>query len=319
MATVLEQAISIGEESSWGRRVAPTRSYEATGDDWTRQVRVNAGGFVRSQQAALTTADRPVTVGAQGSINCAVLDNGMGLLFKHMLGSFAQPIPRGDLYRKVFKSDTNGPGGSYTVTVYRVYGSAGHGSRFWNRGCIPTGWTFDVAAGGPLNVTVSYDAAGVEIGPGSVAPAYADGDPFTWADCQVSIAGVVDQSFTQFTAAGRLGMRTATEATMGATKTRPRREAQADYMGSLTGIPDDLREYVRYELPDPFPIQLSASKLVGGSIRSVTLLFHACRYMDSRLRSHVNRPTGLSLPFKAFQPPGGDVVTLTVVDADSGW
>ena len=339
MASILDTAVSVAEEASWGVPVKPVRSFEAFGDDWVRQVRrVKAGGFVRSQQAALASSDRPVTIGAQGSITVPVLDEGMQLLFKHAVGDYgsgsslgvfnknAAPRSLGgspELFESDFRSNFDGPTGSYTVDVYRVL-TDGSGHVFRHRGCVATGWSFDCAVNAPALFGATYDAAGVDLAPHTVAPPYASQDAsfFGWDSPRIFSGGRALGTATSIRMECRHGMRTGTDPTISATKTRPRREQQAVYLGALEGVPADLRDYLQYESPDLFEVRSSfwprpASRAPQRPFFQVW--FRNCRYLDSRLRAHLGRLTSLSLPFQAFWVPPTPAAQIEYRGFTAGW
>ncbi len=304
MASALEQAIWIGEETAWASPAPPAAAYEADADKWAlNMARIAPSQTNPAIQAELADYDRPAIRSVTGDLDIAWMPyGGMDLPLKHLLGG------RRDIDDRTVEYHTTaaGPAGSYTVSVYRV-DFAGGGRVYRHLGCVPQSFTLDVSVGGPLRLAVRYEGLSAEITTGATAPPYPDGGAaYRWDECTVEADGSILGGVRSFTLAGRLGMRPIDAARPFDGAVRPVRSAPPAFIGQIQGLMADDHEWAKFVSGAVFPVVLRA---VRGDA-SVTVTMPACKYLDSRQRMHRGRLTAQDLPFKAYWRPPSDAVTI---------
>lgn len=330
MASVLEQAISVGVESTYGVGVTPTISYEAENENWRQLVAPsNQGGYTRDQRAPLTFSDRSLRIGAAGSIRMPVMTEGMVPLMDHLWDlkhpGTDRPEAGATRYRRAWRAGAGGPRGSLTVDVYRVYrGGAGVVWRY--PGCVATGFRLDVAAGELMTMAIDFDAAGESPTAGSVAPAYPDGLPWIWDDVRVQIGTpIVNDDTVTFDGVKSValqvdfGMRRPDDGRrLGVSgRARPRRLDLAKFGGSLEMVPSDIEDFLRWRSDRHFYLTVRADGTnAAGHRRQFLVGFPNAKYDDVRDRAHRGRMTTRRLPWRGYQGLSGDTSPIFVLMRD---
>lgn len=316
MATVLEQALSVGIETSWGQAVRPTRSYEVLDDQWRPIVnRVKAPLYVQGQSDSRTRltdtpdTDRVVVVGAEGSLGLPVRANGLPMLLRHSFGGY---VFSSGLRRHRFFPIVQGPSGSYTITMYRVLAD-GSGSRYYYAGCVPTDMSVSCAVGGFVRLGLTFDAAQEYIGSGSVAPAYqADGPMLTWETAAVSWSPVGNlEGVESFTFQGRTGLRRSPKPTLRRVKTRPRPIELAQYRATVVVVAYDVDAYIRLFRGTIGRLQFAVRDPLTGRT-AFRVVMPDAKLDSSRVRAHRGRLTTLELDFKIYESRSAPTVFIDV-------
>ena len=125
---------------------------------------------------------------------------------------------------------------------------------------------------------------------------------------------------TAFSFRAELGMRRPDDGRRlgSAVHRRPRRLELPSYGGVIEGIPADVAEYVLWEADDPFRLTLRGEATRNGVTRSWLLNGVSSKWREIRHRSHRNRMTTESLPFRMFQDARAiSPVRLIVVDGQA--
>jgi len=90
MSTILDQAVSLGVESTYGTSVAPTRSFEAQVDVATKKVEYLESKGMRAGIATVRSDRRTIIdMGGEGSLEADILNKGFGLLLRGMFSTSA--------------------------------------------------------------------------------------------------------------------------------------------------------------------------------------------------------------------------------------
>lgn len=150
--------IGFADESTYGTYATPARFLEFNSESLKADVvhvesrGIGTGRWLKSGR------HKEYSKGANGSIELDVMTKGFGLLFEHMLGSYANTVVAGAERRGRSTPDANGKAGqSLTIQVGRP--DVGGTSRPFNyEGCKIVGWEFAAALDDPLRLTIDIDA-----------------------------------------------------------------------------------------------------------------------------------------------------------------
>ena len=236
--TVLNNSISIGKETAYGTKVATTRAYEATADDWSREVtQIETDGFRRYRDTLLKERIRHIDLGATGSIPHAFLTRGEGLLLRACLPGGSDTATARKFTLNSLPTTPAAPP-SYSVEVVRSMGSSMQGFQY--TGCVVTGWELSVEAGGEVMFTPTFDcqAEDKQATPTAVTGSgfYPGGEPYLWEDCKISLDGADVAYISSFSLSADLGFKTDRRfLQQDANKAQPVRASTPTYTGELVG------------------------------------------------------------------------------------
>lgn len=257
---ILDAALHVAQESTYGTAVTPTRSFEAKADSFKRaQDPLESIGFRAGMETVRSDRRRPVNMGGAASTEFDVLNKGFGMLLEAIVGTSTAPaqVAATSAYDSVHSTAAAAPGDSYTLQMVRPHTDGSTPQAFTHVGCKATGWTLSVAAGGLLTLSIDWDFQDVETTTATATAVYpASTDVFTWDQCTVQIdAGAVDVS--SFELSCDLGLNVDRRYLRGsALKREPMRAAVPTYTLSLEA---DYADETRYD------------EWVAGSIHAVTL------------------------------------------------
>ena len=163
MSTVLDNAILVGKETTYGTAVTLTRGYEAKSDTWVRkQEFLESKGMRTGAQAQRTGRSRAINMGGEGSIECDVLSNGFGLIAQATLGAVSGPtLVSGTAYKTTCTTTTDDPNDSWTIQALRA-DAAGTLRQFTHKGCVITEWGIKQDVGGLLMFDGKFDFQDVD-------------------------------------------------------------------------------------------------------------------------------------------------------------
>ena len=195
-STGLAAQLSIGEETTYGTAVPASRGYEFDSEAIKANVKKVYGKSLRTLRLQRSDRTRTYVQGAAGQVKMAVLTEGMGLLFKHMLGGVVSTQP--DVVNKptewlhsFTQSDTGLFGKSLTLQVGRpdVNGVV---LPFTYSGVKVTDWTLSTKVGEVLELDLTLDAKAEDTATALVAsPTYpASAELLTFIDGTVTVDGV---------------------------------------------------------------------------------------------------------------------------------
>ena len=323
MPSILDQRLGVAKEATYGTPIAATRHYEARSDDWQRAVeRIDSSGFRQGRQGQRGDRDTQIDMGASGSIECSILDRGMGLLLEDLLGGNTAPAAIGatGTSTAIFQTTSEGPTNSLTVEVVRALGSTLQAFQY--AGCVPTGFTFGCSQGESAMMTVQYDARSeAKLGTPTAGVYPASSAPFDWTDLSVSVDGTKTAVIQEVSVEGDLGMATDLHFLIGsALKDKPRRNAVPTVTGNLTGLPVDTTDYDRFVSADTFPLVIEFNN--GGAdatLRSFKIEVPHCRFTGSSPQSALDGLTSLDLPFMAVHVGSDPLLKITTISPDSSF
>ena len=86
MSSILDNAILVGKETTYGTPATLTRAFEAQADTWKReQDALESVGFRAGQQTLRSDRRKQINMGAAGAIELDALTSGLGLLLDGVL------------------------------------------------------------------------------------------------------------------------------------------------------------------------------------------------------------------------------------------
>lgn len=189
---ILDHQLMIGEESTYGVAVTPTRAYEFNSEGIEESFgRVESEALRTGQFVSRSDRWTPYFQGAAGSLQMDVLTKGFGVWLKHMLGGISSGTvgADGEYVHTATMADLFGK--SLTVQVNRPFNPSGTNQAFTYRGGKVTEWELSNSVEGNLVLDVGMDFQQVATDTALAAAAYPTAmDNFTWAGGEILIGGV---------------------------------------------------------------------------------------------------------------------------------
>ena len=110
MSSILDQACSVGVESTYGSpQLSTVRSFEIKSDTFARDVEyIQSVGLRRDMQTIRSDRDDTVSLGATGSLELDVQNKGLGMLLQHFLGAVSGPTQQGATVARPFRTGVEG-------------------------------------------------------------------------------------------------------------------------------------------------------------------------------------------------------------------
>jgi hypothetical protein len=245
MSSILDNALLVGKESTYGTAATLSRAYEGKSDSFKRaQEFLTSTGFRGGMHTQLATRSVPVNMGGEGSIEVDVQPTGFGLLFQSMLGATTGPTQQGATaaYKSTFTSSAAGPTDSWTVQMQRV-DAGGTVRSFTHLGSTMTGWKFSQETDGLLGVEFLFDFQDVVTSEAAGTPTYVNSLPYAWTQAAATWnATAID--LTKFDLEGSLGFNTERRFLRGsALKKKPVRASVPEFKGSAEMEFESLTHY----------------------------------------------------------------------------
>lgn len=321
MATVLDTAILVGNETNYGSAAPLTRAFEGHADDWKRESEyLGANGFRGGYQTHAYDRRAQIDMGGSGSLEVDVLNKGLGLLLKGWLGTTATAQQGGtSAYKHTFATDTAEASVSYTVQVQRS--DAGGSLRFFtHQGATITGWTLKNDVGGLLMANMSFDVEEVETSTASAAPAYpASAAPFAWTQGVASINSVATD-IKSFELTADLGLKTDRRYIKGSPKkSQPVRSKKPEFTGSVTVDFEDNTLYDLWVAGTIVPITLTytGSLIESSYYYEFKVTLPACQITGDAPQAQLEEFTQQTVPFKVLDNGTDDAITIEYTTTDT--
>lgn len=319
---VMDIALHVGVESTYGTPVAPTRSFEAKADAWKANYqRIDSVGMRAGYQALRSDRRVVVNMGGAGSLEVDVLNKGMGLLFQGLLGGAVAPTQQASTsaYLQTYTSTSDGPNKSYTIQQVRPKVTSGS-EEFTHHGCVATAWSLSQNVDGLLVLNISYDFEDVDTTTAAGTPTYpAATTPFHWAQCSATIDGDA-VSLRDFTFQADLGFKVDRRYLRGSSlKKQPVRAAVPGYSGTINVDFEDLTRYEEYVAGTVTPLVVTWT---GGEIESphnyeIELSLPAVEWTGESPTASMDDLAVQPLPFRALYNGTDPTVTLTYMSTDT--
>lgn len=187
---LLDHQFMLGEESTYGTAVTPTRTFEYNSEGIEDSFGRTEGDPLRTgTQVARSDRFTPYFSGAAGNVEFDVMSKGFGILLKHMLGGIATSGPADSSYtHTATMADLWGK--SLTVQVARPFNPSGTVQAFTYEGGKITEWTLSNSVEGNLVLECGFDFEQVSTATALASAAYpASMENFTWAGGAILIGG----------------------------------------------------------------------------------------------------------------------------------
>lgn len=253
---LLDAALHIGRETTYGTPAALTRSIEAMGDGHKRNPQfLQSKGRRAGMQALGSDRSRIVNMGAEGAIEVDMLTKGMGMLLRAAFGlSTNVQEGAGPAWLQTHSTTADGPKGeSLTVQLIRPPVTSASVPFTYHGGKVKS-WAIEQEDDLlKFKVDLDYEDEDTSTAAG-VATYVAGGTPFAWEDCVVTVAGTpVD--LKKLSIKGDNALDTDRRYLRGsALKKEPLRKGIPSYEGELTADFEDLTAYNRFVAGTVVPI-----------------------------------------------------------------
>ena len=324
--SILDAAILLGVESTYGTPATLTRAFEGKADTFKReQARLESVGFRADMQAL--RSDRVVTVnmGGSASLELDVLNKGFGLLLGGLLGTKAGPTQQAATaaYIQTYETSDSLPADSFTMQVIRPKLESGT-QQFTYHGGKATGWGLSQSNSGLLVLNVDFDFEDSDYSTAAGTPSYpSSASPFDWTQCTVTLdpdgtpetLDVIDLSFNADLAAktDRRYLRGS------ALKKEPVRNGMPSYDGEITIDFSGTDRYDEWTGQTIVDLELAWT---GANIEStydyeLKLRMQAVHWTEANPEVSLSDTPMQTLPFQALHDGSNAAVSLTYQSTDT--
>jgi hypothetical protein len=324
--SILDAAVMVGVESTYGTPATLTRAFEAQSDTFERaQSRIESVGFRADMQALRD--DRVVTVnmGAAGSIEMDFLNKGMGLLLGGALGTKAGPIQQAATaaYLQTYETSDSAPVDSFTIQTVRPTLESGS-QAFTYHGCKITGWNIAQSVDGLMVVGFDFDAEDSDHSTAAGTPSYpSDASPFSWDQCTVTLdpdGSPTTLDVLDFSMSADLALKTDRRYLRGsALKKEPVRGGMPSYTGSIDIDFTDTTRYDEWTAETVVDIEIAWT---GANIETtydeeVKIRMQACHWTGGNPKVSLSDTPRVTLPFAALHDGSNAAVSVTYQSTDT--
>ena len=317
MASILDAAVLVGRETTYGTPATLARAYEAHADTMKRkQEFMQSVGMRGGQQTDRSDRRTAVNMGGEGTVEVDFLTVGMGQLLQACFGTTGEAVEASTAYKQTHATATAEPGDSYTVQVQRP-DVGGTVRSFTYHGCVVTGWSFKQALNDHLKLEWQFDAEDVDTSTGAGTPSYPVGSPMHWVQCGVSWGGSAIH-VDEFNLSGSLGLKTDRHfLRQSALKKQPLRASTPTFDGSMKGEFEDLDVYADFVAGTEREL---VATWVGDEIAStgeyytLTLTMPAVQLSGDTPTVNLSNTPKQSMPFKVLHDPSaGAAITCEYI------
>ncbi|GGM78444.1 hypothetical protein GCM10012275_56330 [Longimycelium tulufanense] len=328
--SVLEGAILLGEETTYGTPATPTRGYEGKADSWKRQTEYQESqGFRPGMHTLRSDRRRPMHKGGEGEIELDLLTSGAGLLLASVFTTVtSKPLVPEEGKDPVateftFATDVRESPKALTVQVLRPRASGGTVA-FTHTGVVAKEFTLSQEVDQNLTFKAGFDFQDVLLTQPAGTPAYpAEAVPFAWSECQIALTGVTTTEFapSKFELNGDLGLKTDRyRLANGGRKTRPFRSQVPAYEGSLAVDFEDVALYEAYIKGSLLGLTATwiGALIAPGIHHLVKVELPTIQFSGESPEMSLDDLTQQPLPFKVLDAGDGTpAVRLTYVTTDT--
>lgn len=257
MSNVLDSAILVGLESTYGTPATLTRAYEGKADSFKRdQQPLESTGFRGGQQAKRSDRRTMINMGGVGELQFDIQNKGLGLLLQAMLGSISGPTQQAatTAYKSTAATTAADPDDSFTVQVQRP-DMGGTTRPFTHHGCVVTGWSITQELDGLAMVNLNFDFEDVDTSTAAGTPSYPSATtPFNWTHLVVSLDST-DTDVTSFSLDADLALKTDRRfLRASALKKQPCRNGIPTFTGQMAMEFEDLTVYNQFVAGTTVPL-----------------------------------------------------------------
>lgn len=323
MASILDVAILVGKESTYGTPATLTDAYEGKADTYKRvQEYIDSTGFRAGQETMRSDRRVVVNMGAEGSLEIDVLNKGFGLLLQALLGSITGPTQQAATaaYKSTAQSTAADPNDSFTVQIQRV-DVGGTQRDFTHHGGVITGWSISQDVGGLLVANMDFDFEDVDTVTAAGTPTYpTSASPFDWTQGSVTLDSV-STDIVSFELNADLALKTDRRflRTSGLKK-QPIRSGMPAFDGTITMEYEGNTEYDDFVAGNIIPI---VATWTGAEIENpynyeVVITMAACQYTGDSPEMFLDGDTPkITLPFKVLDDGTNPAVQIEYTSTDT--
>lgn len=324
--SILDAAILVGLESTYGTPASLTRAFEGKADSFKReQSRIESVGFRGDMHTLRSDRVTTVNMGGAGSIELDLMNKGMGLLLGGSLGTKAGPTQEAATaaYTQTFETDEEAAADSFTIQVQRPTLPTGV-QAFTHHGCKITGWQISQAVDALASINFDFDFEDVDTSTAAGTPTYvADTTPFDWTGCTVTIdpdgspvvLDVMDLSFS-----ADHSLKTDRRYLRGSElKKEPVRVGVPTYEGSMTVDFTNLDRYNEWVGQSDVDMELkwSGGLIEGAHDYELVIRVKAAQFTDGTPEVSLSDTPKQTLPFRAMHNGTDAAVTMTYKSTDT--
>jgi len=322
MPSILDNAILVGKETTYGTPAALTRGYEAKADTWKReQEALESVGFRAGMHALRSDRRKQITMGAAGEIELDALTNGLGLLLQGVFGSVSGPTQQSATPAWLSTFATTSAASDVSFTIQKlVTNNAGAQQAFTYHGAMVSEFSLTQDVGGLLVAKFAFDAEDEDRTTAAGTPTYpATGVPFDWTQAAVTVDSVaVDATAFSFNAS--MGLKTDRRFLRSSSlKRQPLRTAVPDYTGELSAEFANTTQYDRFVSGAVVPIVATWTGAVisGAFSQRIQLTLPAVQFDGDTPEASLDDMTMQPMPFKVLHNGSAPAVTLTYQSTDT--
>jgi hypothetical protein len=320
MASILDNAILVGKETTYGTAASLTRAYEGKADTWKRQQEfLSSVGFRGGMHTQLSTRSVPVNMGGEGTLEVDVNRTGFGLLFQSLLGGVTGPtVVTGTAYKSTFTSTAAGPNDSWTVQVQRV-DATGTVRNFTHVGSVITGWSLAQEVGGLLSATLNFDFADVVTNVSGGTPTYVNSLPYSWVQSSATWNGDPIH-LTSWNLEADLGLKTDRRFLRGsAVKKRPVRASVPTFEGTCEMEFDSMAQYDAFVAGTIAPLILTWTGpiITGSTPFELKVTMPAVQFQGDSPEVSLDEMPKQTLPYKVLYNGTDPAVTIEYQSTDT--
>lgn len=321
MASILDNAILVGKESTYGTAATLSRAYEGKVDSFKRsQEFLSSVGFRGGMQAQMSTRSVPVNMGGEGAIEVDVTPGGFGLLFQSMLGTTTGPVVNtSPAYKSTFTSSADGPTDSWTIQVQRV-DVGGTVRSFTHLGSIMTGWSLSHEVGGLLGAKFNFDFQDVSTSTAAGTPTYPTSTlPYSWTQAAATWNGsAIDLNSWSLDA--DLGFKTDRRFLRGnELKKQPVRAKVPTFEGSAAMEFEGLTQYAAFVAGTvaPMVVTWTGATITGAVAYQLKVTLAAVQFQGDSPEVSLEDTPKQALPFKVLYDGTNPAVKIEYVNIDT--
>ena len=323
MATVLDTAILLGKESTYGTPASLTDAFEGKADTFTFQREmIDSVGFRGGAHALRSDRRVDISMGGEGSLEIDVLSTGFGFLLQSMLSTVSGPTQEGATaaYTTTATSASDANSDSYTVQIQRV-NTAGTVQSFTHHGGVITGWNLSQEVGGLFTANLDFDFEDVDTATADGTPSYAASNfPFDWTLASATVDGV-SHDLRSMSLDADLGYKTDRRfLRCSALKKQPVRSNVPSYSGEITLDWENNTLYDNFVAGDIVPIVMtwdSGVEAGTGFNYKVEVTLAACQFSGNEPVASLGDVPSLSLPFTVLHNGTDAAVEITYTSTDT--
>lgn len=308
----------IGEESTYGTYVAPTRFLEFTKES----IKVDVGKIralgIGAGRFHTTTGVKTYIKGAAGSVEWALQTKGFGLLLKHCFGGVSSANVS-SAYTHTFTDDAAALLGKYLTFQLGRPAIDGTSHVFSFLGGKITAWELAAALDQVVTLRTDFDFKTVDVGQSLAAASYPSSpELFTFVDGALTVGGSA-KSVSSFKLRGANALKT-DRRFLGNAKKEPIANGIADRSGELVAEFESLADYNSAVAGTQAALVLtltSASEISAGVPFLVTITIPAIEFLQAEPAIEGPDVLKATIPFMALKNASDPIVTLAYKTTDT--